>query len=161
MTEFNCKECEKEFNTKEAFEQHNNSKHFKAPKVNLNKKKIKNWGIIIGIITLLVAGGYGLSYREKLPGKYDDFAKCLSEKGIKEYGAYWCSNCLAQKELFGRSFKYVNYVECSLPNNAGQTQICIADGIESYPTWEFANGTRIEGLMTLENIATRSGCTLN
>ena len=45
-------------------------------------------------------------------GKYDGFAKCLTEKGFKEYGAYWCPHCARQKELFGDDISNVNYFEC-------------------------------------------------
>jgi hypothetical protein len=96
----------------------------------------------------------------KVSGQYDEFAKCLSENGVTMYGAYWCPHCNAQKQMFGNSWKQVNYVECSLPNNAGQTQQCVESGIGAYPTWEFQNGLRIEGDLALEKISTFSGCKL-
>jgi hypothetical protein len=62
--------------------------------------------------------------------------------------------------MFGNSWSQVNYVECSLPNKAGQTQVCTESGITSYPTWEFQDGLRIEGEMPLEKISSLSGCKL-
>ncbi|MGB8816098.1 MAG: hypothetical protein WCC74_02620 [Minisyncoccia bacterium] len=87
--------------------------------------------------------------------KYDDFAKCLTGKGILMYGAIWCENCKIQKNLFGSSFQYIKYVEC--PDNA---KLCLEKGIEGYPTWIFADGKKIEGRDTLEDLAKVSGCEL-
>lgn len=69
---------------------------------------------------------------------YDNFAKCLTEKGVKMYGAYWCSHCQNQKKAFGDSFKYVTYIECADPNSQGQLEVCTKAGITGYPTWEFS-----------------------
>ena len=90
--------------------------------------------------------------------KNDDFAKCLAEKGVKMYGAYWCPHCSNQKSMFGDSWQYVAYVECSLPNRAGQTKDCADAGIQSYPTWDFGNGKRTTGEFTFEMLAEASGC---
>ena len=93
-------------------------------------------------------------------GKYDGFAKCLSDRGVKFYGAFWCSHCDTQKELFGNSIKDVNYIECSLPDRSAQTSECAAANIKGYPTWEFADGSRQEGELTLKELSLRSGCKL-
>lgn len=61
----------------------------------------------------------------------DIFAKCLTEKGWVLYGAVWCSYCKVQREMFGESFQYINYVEC--PDNIN---LCIAEQINGYPTWK-------------------------
>ena len=91
---------------------------------------------------------------------YDDFAQCLSDKGAKMYGAYWCQYCQTQESMFGNSFEFVNYVECSLPNAAGETESCRQANIESYPTWEFADGKRIEGVIEFKELARITGCSL-
>jgi len=88
-------------------------------------------------------------------GKFDDFAKCLTNKGAIMYGAIWCENCKIQKELFGSSFQYIKYIEC--PDN---TKLCLDKGIEGYPTWIFTDGKKIEGRDTLEDLAKVSGCEL-
>jgi len=92
--------------------------------------------------------------------KYDSFAQCLTEKGVKMYGAYWCPHCANQKDIFGNSFGYVNYIECSLPNRGGKTEICIEEDIKVYPTWEFADGNRKEKVHSLEQLSAFSGCSL-
>ncbi len=93
-------------------------------------------------------------------GDYDGFAKSLTEKGVKMYGAYWCPHCAEQKKIFGRSFKYVNYIECSLPNAAGQTAACSEAGIQSYPTWEFADGKKVSSELTFTQLSELSGVPL-
>lgn len=96
----------------------------------------------------------------KTDPKLDRFASCLTEKGAKMYGAFWCSHCKAQKEEFGSSWEKIIYIECSLPSGQGQTEICTQAGIEGYPTWEFADGTRKSGELSLEYLASKTGCSL-
>ena len=93
-------------------------------------------------------------------GPPETFAKCLTEGGIKIFGAYWCPNCITQKKMFGDSWEYVNYIECSLPGGKGQTQYCKQAGIEGYPTWEFEDGTRRSGVIQLEELSSITGCSL-
>lgn len=93
-------------------------------------------------------------------GQYDAFAKCLTENKVTMYGAYWCPHCAAQKEVFGSSFKHVTYVECSLPNKAGQTQFCKDQAIKSYPTWEFEGADRLTGKQSLQALSEKSGCAI-
>ena len=94
------------------------------------------------------------------PGKYDAFAQCIAQTGTKFYGAFWCPHCAAQKQEFGTSEKLLPYVECSLPDESGQTQVCIDNKIESYPTWVFPDGSRLTGTTPLEQLAEKTGCAL-
>lgn len=126
-------------------------------KNNLLVMKSKHFSLVV---TALVIGGIGFLYYapNAVPGKYDDFAQCLSDAGAKEYGAYWCPNCQEQKKLFGKSFKHVNYIECA--SGRGQTATCQKAGIEAYPTWEFKDGSREVGMMTLKELSAKTGCAL-
>jgi hypothetical protein len=90
----------------------------------------------------------------------DNFAKCFTESGATFYGAYWCSHCADQKKIIGPSMKHIKYVECSLPNRAGQTEACKEANIQTYPTWEFGDKSRATGIYTLEQLAQKSGCNL-
>lgn len=110
--------------------------------------------IIIGVV--VVFGAYSFLSGNKGPGPVDDFAKCLADKGAIMYGASWCSHCKAQKELFGNSFQYVNYVEC-----VKNKETCLSAGIEGYPTWVFADGTEQSGEMSLVSLSQRTGCSLS
>ncbi|MAG02552.1 hypothetical protein CMI42_04395 [Candidatus Pacearchaeota archaeon] len=111
--------------------------------------------IVVGLLVILSTPIIDLS-----PGKYDEFAKCVTESGAMMYGAYWCPHCIEQKESFGNSWKYIVYKECSLPNRGGQTEECQEAGIESYPTWEFSDGSREQGFVSLSRIAELTGCEL-
>jgi hypothetical protein len=86
------------------------------------------------------------------------FAGCLTGKGAKMYGAYWCPHCQNQKAMFGDDWKNINYIECSLPNRQGQTEECREAAIMGYPTWEFADGSRIEGEATFQQLGEKTGC---
>ncbi|WKZ25382.1 MAG: hypothetical protein QY322_03245 [bacterium] len=109
--------------------------------------------LIIGASVLLVKSG-------NTPGKYDDFAKCLNEKGAEFYGAFWCSHCRNQKNMFGKSVDFLNYIECSTPDGNSQLSQCTEKGIESYPTWIFADGSRENGVIPLEKLAEKTECSL-
>jgi len=107
--------------------------------------------IPIAIYSVVVAGPAG-------SGRYDQLAQCLTDKGTKMYGAYWCTHCQSQKRLFGKSFSKIKYVECKLPGEQEQTRECKDAGINSYPTWEFGDGSRLEGQISLEILAEKSNC---
>lgn len=110
-------------------------------------------GIIIigGLIALLVREG-------QKPGKYDGFAQCINDSGAKFYGAFWCPHCQNQKAAFGRSAKLLPYVECSERDGKGQLPVCTDAGIEGYPTWIFADGTRQSGNLPFETLSEKTGC---
>lgn len=91
----------------------------------------------------------------------DQFAKCLTEKGAKFYGAFWCPHCVEQKKMFGSSIEYINYIECSTADRRGQVQACQDAQIEGYPTWEFGDGSRLDGTLSFETLADKTGCQLN
>lgn len=109
--------------------------------------------IIIGAIVAGVVIG-------NKPSIYEEFAQCTAESGATFFGAFWCPHCLEQKRLFGKAADALPYVECSTPDRSGQTEACVEAGIESYPTWEFANGDRYPGVLSLEAISALTSCTL-
>ena len=111
--------------------------------------------LILGVITTAILRS---NAEPAGPGKYDEFAKCLGEKGATFYGAFWCPHCQAQKKMFGSSAKLLPYVECSLANSQGQTQICIDNKIEGYPTWEFADKSRLNGAISMAQLAEKTSC---
>lgn len=124
---------------------------------------MKGKGVTIfwAVIALLIVGGLGWTmYAKTLPGKYDGLAQCLTEKGAKFYGAFWCPHCQDQKKAFGNSAELLPYVECSNPDGKSQTQICIDKQVQQYPTWEFADGSRVTGQKSPAELAEKTGCTL-
>lgn len=118
---------------------------------------------IIWIISILVIFGALVAFlihQGKKPGQYDDLAQCITDSGAKFYGAFWCPHCQAQKTAFGKSAKLLPYIECSEPNGQGQTEACIDAGIQSYPTWEFADGTRQSGRIDVADLALLTNCSV-
>ena len=112
--------------------------------------------IVLVMVPLLI---YAL-FTSPRGGNYDQLAQCLTEKGATMYGAYWCAHCQNQKRMLGKSFAKSNYIECSLPDGKTQTQECQEAKIKGYPTWEFSDGSRLEGEVSLEALAQKSGCEL-
>ncbi|KAJ0252212.1 Thiol-disulfide oxidoreductase LTO1 [Hirschfeldia incana] len=91
-------------------------------------------------------------------------AKHLNSIGAKMYGAFWCSHCLEQKEMFGReAAKLLNYVECFPEGYKKGTKIfkaCSDAGIEGFPTW-MINGQVLSGEVELAELAEISGFSLD
>ena len=128
-----------------------------------------NVKIFIGVIILLILGtvaGVLVQFGSAMPtgpGKYDAFATCLKDKGAVFYGAFWCTHCQATKKEFGSSAGLLPYVECSTPDATSQLrqlQVCADKKIESYPTWEFADGSRLTGEVSLQQLAVKTACIL-
>lgn len=124
-----------------------------------------NVKIFILVIVLLIVGVFGMVLLNKntdpdAPSKYDAFAQCLGEKGATFYGAFWCPHCNNQKKLFGNAKRLLPYVECSTADGNGRMPICDEKNVQSYPTWEFADGTRLTGEISLEELADKTLCEL-
>src|SRR5665811_501425 len=112
----------------------------------MNKIYKKNKVVVWVLIILIVIIGISIFNRAtSSPGEFDEFAGCIDDSGAKFYGAFWCEHCENQKEAFGKSAKYLPYIECSTPNGQSMNSICRNENIEGYPTWEFADGTRESG----------------
>ncbi|MFH1785112.1 MAG: hypothetical protein ABH842_01670 [Candidatus Micrarchaeota archaeon] len=122
--------------------------------------KIPQSAITIGILLVVLVVSYML-LSSAPKGHYPNFASCLTEKGVKFYGAFWCTHCEEQKTLFGDSWSLINYTECSTPDGSGQTQVCKDAGIKSYPTWEFSDGSRRVGALPLEELSNKTGCAID
>lgn len=84
------------------------------------------------------------------------FAEALSDAGVTFFGAAWCPACLEQKKLFGDGKEELPFVEVTNPDRT-LNQVGEANDIDEFPTWEFPDGTRATGVLTLEQISQRSG----
>jgi thiol-disulfide isomerase/thioredoxin len=120
-------------------------------------KKITIWTVTVLVVVTGVTAWYLSSAS---PGKLDDFAKCLDKNGATFYGAFWCPHCQSQKKMFGKSQKHLPYYECSTADGRGQLQGCADAGVSSYPTWEFDDGSRLTGEISLSTLAEKTGCNL-
>ncbi len=115
--------------------------------------------VVLVIGGLIAARHYGGGSSATRVTVYDTFAQCISDSGAKFYGAFWCPHCQDQKALFDKSAK-LPYIECSTPDGKSQNAVCADLNITGYPTWIFANGTRIERTMTREELSTETSCAL-
>ncbi|MDP2691156.1 MAG: hypothetical protein Q8O95_01990 [bacterium] len=88
-------------------------------------------------------------------GKYDQFAQCLTKKGITMYGSDECPHCMDQKALFEGSFDMVDYVNCLVEGGK-----CQKAGIEGYPTWVGPNNKRVVGTQSLSSLSEEFDCPL-
>ncbi len=120
--------------------------------------KLSSNVIIFGTIVVVIAGIIGINiWQKNKPSSYDDFAQCITDKGGKMYGAYWCPHCTAQKNLFGSAFRKINYVECSSP---GSKTFDLCSDIETVPVWETSTGLRQNGEMTFQQLSEKFDCAL-
>ena len=118
-------------------------------------KKVLTYGVIL----ILLAGAYlgGRYYRNH---KYDAFAKCLATKQAKMYGLYWCPHCIEQKEMFGDAFHYVPYQECAIKGSPELVPACKVAGIKLFPSWQFGMDPPKEGVLSLDALSDKTGCSL-
>ena len=114
---------------------------------------------IVAVVVAILAGLFWFT-RHKQNRRMDAFARCLGDRGAKMYGAYWCPHCADQKEMFGSSFEYAPYIECGIKGSRNLNPVCTQANVKHFPTWEFADGTRVEGAHALEFLGQTTGCPL-
>lgn len=120
----------------------------------------KTLAVIIVMAVVAIIGAALVVGQKSGPGKLDRFVKCLKDKKALFYGAFWCSHCQNQKKLFGSSSEHLPYIECSTADGRQQLDVCKKKNITGYPTWEFNDGSRVSGEMTLEKLAEKTNCQL-
>jgi len=124
------------------------------PRKTGNKNLLTYGGIAVLLAAAYLAGWYHKNH------KYDDFAKCLATKQAKMYGLYWCPHCLDQKEMFGKSFQYVSYQECATKGSSELAAACKIAGVKLFPSWQFGMEPPKEGVLSLEALSDKTGCSL-
>jgi hypothetical protein len=100
--------------------------------------------IILLVIIFIVGTIAVIRLSEGDSGKPDDpavaqLAECLTKNGAKMYGAYWCTHCINQKKAFGSAVSKIDYVT-------------------SYPTWIFADGSKLSGELSFKELSEKAGC---
>ncbi|MCD6109474.1 hypothetical protein J7J83_01830 [bacterium] len=115
--------------------------------------------ILISIFFILSLCGCGVVQRDNLSNdELTKIAKCLTDKGVKMYGANWCAHCKKQKEDFKEAFQYIDYTECDPSTDTKQAKECVKRGIENIPAWEFPDGTVKTGEVQPSELAKIAGC---
>lgn len=125
----------------------------------VQEDKSNKWLLYVGLL-ILFAGAFfaGRHYKDH---KYESFARCLASKGAKMYGLYWCPHCAEQKEMFGASFHNVPYVECAIKDKPGElAPACKAAGVKLFPSWQFSGEQPKEGVLSLDALSDKTGCSL-
>ena len=138
----NSLERQREESRQELEEHKAREERFKLEKE--KKAKKKNKIIAITALIFLVLASL-IAYSLLSPGRYDSFAKCLTEKGAVMYGEDWCRYTNAQKAMFGKSFKYVNYQ--------------VKTDLAKRPTWVI-DGKSYETVQSFERLAALTGCAI-
>lgn len=110
---------------------------------------------IFAIAALILLAGCG---GPAAPGKYAEAAKCLSDKGVIMYGAYWCPHCSQQKKNFGDDFQFIRYQECDDSGVDGDHALCLKNGVTQYPTWQFPGQGNIVGEQQVRDLAKLANC---
>ena len=128
-----------------------------------NKDVIVFRNVALVIVVLSIIGVAAVRISDARPQVSGDaitaLAQCLSDKGVKLYGAKWCSHCQKQKQAFGEAASIIDYVDCAIPGDPrGQIEECQRVGITSYPTWHFSLGHRETGELSFKELANNAGC---
>ncbi|MBI2136656.1 hypothetical protein HYU06_06310 [Candidatus Woesearchaeota archaeon] len=155
LKEFSKKDIEKirkekqreeaEKQRQEHLERERNLAEHKHSQKQKKKKTLIIAGSILAVIILAIS--VYAAVRALTPGTWDNFAKCLNEKGAVMYGAIsWCKYTQEQAGMFGKSFKYLNYRDhTELP------------GIKKTPTWVI-DGKWYENVQSFQTLAAATGC---
>jgi len=114
----------------------------------------------IGALLLAAFGAAWSMGRHRRSSRYDALAQCMTGKGTIMYGLSWCEHCKEQEDLFGSSFDQIRYIECGISGTRDETPECKAAGVKRFPTWQFPNGERHEGGLSLQDLASKTGCSL-
>jgi len=109
----------------------------------INKKGKRKFRLIAITFAIFLILGSWIVFSIVSPGKYDEFAKCLTEKGVVMYGEDWCQYTNAQKNMFGNSFKYINYQ--------------IKTDLVKRPTWVI-DGEKYATVQSFQRLSALTGC---
>ena len=77
------------------------------------------------------------------------------------YGLYWCPHCADQKRdvrLF-ISLRALRRV-CQRNDPHELTPACKAAGVKLFPSWQFGADPPKEGVLTLQELSQKTGCSL-
>ena len=124
---------------------------------------------------LLAIEGEAAAEGEQGPTTLADFAQALADANVRFFGAHWCGHCIRQQNLFGDAKDLLPFIEVTVdePANTGGSVVLNDAGlgtdltlnptgrpIESFPTWEFQDETRITGFLSLQELSAASGIPL-
>ena len=113
------------------------------------------WSVFAVLLCGVLAGCSSTSQESSVTSPaVADLASCLTKNGAVFYGTEWCPHCKEQKRLFGNALSGVNYVDCDANKMA-----CSNAWVQWYPTWVFADGSKLVWTQQLDALASKAGCT--
>ena len=117
--------------------------------------------LVFGLGTLLFIGGadaFGQSGGTEASSP-QQLAQHLKAIGVRFYGSWTCPACHRQLKLFSlENSDAIPYVECNKPKEfPDQAKLCREADLRVYPTWERSDGSRLEGVQSLETLGRWSG----
>ena len=119
--------------------------------------------LVVGLGTSFVIGNAGVLGQPSSNSASSTgplrLAQHLKEIGVRFYGAWTCPACKRQLNLFGlQDSDAIPYVECNKPEQyPDQAKLCQNAVLRVYPTWELSDGSRLEGVQSLETLRRWSG----
>jgi len=81
----------------------------------------------------------------------EETARCIGNNSVL-YVQLGCSHCRTQENLFGESYKYINFVDCFY-----ERQKCIDLNIQATPTWVI-KGEKYSGVQEINKLKELTGC---
>lgn len=109
----------------------------------------KNWWTTIIILAVIILSIVIILNRGSNVDA--ETAKCISENSVV-YTQYGCHACEIQEAIFGKSYKYLNVIDCLV-----ETEKCIEEEIKVTPTW-IINDEQYRGTQSIENLKILTGC---
>ena len=117
--------------------------------------------LVVGLGTLFVIGnvevlGQSSGNSASSPLRLAQHLKAI---GVRFYGSWTCPACKRQLHLFGlNDIDAIPYIECNKPEQyPDQAKLCRNADLRVYPTWELSDGSRLEGVQSLETLRRWSG----
>ena len=122
-------------------------------------RKTKNISDLGGIVILLAAAYFaGRHYKNH---KYDSFAQVPGERSkprcMDFTGARTASS---KKKCLAQAFHYVPYMECAIKGSPEMAPACKVAGVKLFPSWQFGAEPPKEGVLSLEALSDKTGCSL-
>ena len=122
---------------------------------------IRFTALVIGLGTMIASGEAGVFAQPNgtVEPSHMRLAQHLKAIGGRFYGSWTCPACQRQLALFNLTDKNaIPYIECNKPEAyPDQAKICQSAELRVYPTWELRDGSRLEGVQSLETLQRWSG----
>ena len=122
---------------------------------------IRFTALVIGLGTMFASGEAGVFAQPNgtVEPSHMRLAQHLKAIGGRFYGSWTCPACQRQLALFNLTDKNaIPYIECNKPEAyPDQAKICQSAELRVYPTWELRDGSRLEGVQSLETLQRWSG----